>query len=441
MVASGKPSAEMKRKTSFPFAFRSLNRTLNYVLRYSRSENCKFICIFARLIVPLSPNFYYMKRFFLFAIAAVALSACQQNKFKVEGCIENAKDSMLFLQNVSLKGLVTVDSVKLGEDGTFTLKGDATDSPEFYILRIHNQIINLCIDSTETVNVKAKWPTMAAEYDVEGSDNCQKIKELSLMQQDLQRCSIALEKDFSLSRAEAEDSLARMLQQYKEQVTVNYIYQGPNKPYAYFALFQTLGPWLIFDPKNDAADLKVFAAVATSWDTYYPESERSENLHNITIEGMKNKRIVDARQQQRLNNTQIVEANVIDLAYNDNRGKERTLTELKGKVVLLDFHTFTLQDSPQRILMLRELYNKYHEQGLEIYQVSLDQDEHFWRQMTAQLPWICVRDTEGQSLMRYNVRELPEFFLIDRQNQLQKRGSQVKNLEEEIEKLLSFRAD
>jgi cytochrome oxidase Cu insertion factor (SCO1/SenC/PrrC family) len=68
---------------------------------------------------------------------------------------------------------------------------------------------------------------------------------------------------------------------------------------------------------------------------------------------MKNQRIVDARQQQRLDNSQIVEANVIELAYNDNRGKERTLTELKGKVVLLDFHTFTLQDSPQRILMLR----------------------------------------------------------------------------------------
>jgi hypothetical protein len=38
--------------------------------------------------------------------------------------------------------------------------------------------------------------------------------------------------------------------------------------------------------------------------------------------------------------------------------------------------------------------------------------------------------------MRYNVRELPECFLIDRQNQLQKRGSQVKNLEEEIKALL-----
>jgi hypothetical protein len=104
--------------------------------------------------------------------------------------------------------------------------------------------------------------------------------------------------------------------------------------------------------------------------------------------------------------------------------------------VLLDFHSFTLQDSPQRILMLRGLYNKYHAQGLEIYQVSLDADEHFWRQMTQQLPWISVRDAEGENAVRYNVQSVPEFFLIDRNNQLQKRSSQMKDLEAEIRSLL-----
>ena len=37
----------------------------------------------------------------------------------------------------------------------------------------------------------------------------------------------------------------------------------------------------------------------------------------------------------------------------------------------------------KRIMMLRELYNKYHAQGFEIYQVSLDEDEHFWKTRTA----------------------------------------------------------
>jgi peroxiredoxin len=139
---------------------------------------------------------------------------------------------------------------------------------------------------------------------------------------------------------------------------------------------------------------------------------------------------------QQLDPSTIVETGVLDLRLVDHRGSERTLTELKGKVILLDFHTFTLPDSPQRILLLRELYNKYHARGLEIYQVSLDADEHFWRQMTLQLPWVCVRDAEGASASMYNVQTVPEFFLIDRDNQLQKRSSQMKDVEAEINALL-----
>ena len=52
---------------------------------------------------------------------------------------------------------------------------------------------------------------------------------------------------------------------------------------------------LIFDPSQDAADNKVFGAVATSWDTYYPGSKRTQNLHNITIKGMKDERLLKRR--------------------------------------------------------------------------------------------------------------------------------------------------
>jgi len=131
-----------------------------------------------------------------------------------------------------------------------------------------------------------------------------------------------------------------------------------------------------------------------------------------------------------------VESGVVDLSLPDKNGKTRTLTELKGKVVLLDFHSFGLKDSAARILALRDLYNKYHAQGLEIYQVSFDGDKHFWRQSVDALPWISVYDSNGTSVVRYNVQEVPEFFLIDRQNQLQKRSVQIKDLEAEISKML-----
>ena len=130
---------------------------------------------------------------------------------------------------------------------------------------------------------------------------------------------------------------------------------------------------------------------------------------------------------------------MLDIALTDNKGQVRHLTDLKGKVVLLDFHVFALEDSPARILMLRELYNKYQAQGFEVYQVSLDTDEHFWKQQTAALPWVSVRDADGvqsQRLLLYNIQSIPEFFLIDRGNNLVKRSAQIKDLEAEIRKLL-----
>ena len=91
-------------------------------------------------------------------------------------------------------------------------------------------------------------------------------------------------------------------------------------------------------------------------------------------------RITQEASGQTIDASKIEEAGVLDIALQDNHGKLRHLTDLKGKVVLLDFHIFATNDSPARILLLRELYNKYHSQGLEIFQVSLDSDEHFWKQ-------------------------------------------------------------
>ena len=367
------------------------------------------------------------------------LTACGGKKFNVEGEIANAKDSVLYFENVGLNGIEEIGTVKLDDRGKFSFSGDAPAAPEFYRLRINDQMINVAIDSTETITVKAQYPQMATQYEISGSDNNEKIKELALKQIDLQGRAVALERS-GLSSAEVRDSLMKMLYYYKEEVKNDYIFKEPYKSYAYFALFQTLGPWLIFDPKNNSEDVKVFAAVATSWDTFHPGAERGENLHNIAVEGLKNARIIAAKNQvNAIDESKVVEAGVIEVALTDNKGKLRRLTDLKGKVVLLDFHIFAMEDSPKRILSLREYYNKYHAQGLEIYQVSLDGNEHYWKQMTAALPWISVRDEEGLNsplLLQYNIPTVPEFFLIDRQNNLVKRSEQMKDLDAEIKALL-----
>ena len=379
-------------------------------------------------------------RLIIAAVTALTVASCDNNKFTVEGEIGNARDSVLYFENVGLEGINVIDSVTLADNGRFSFDGEAPQAPEFYRLRISDQIINISIDSTETVKVKAKYPQMATEYDIEGSDNCLKIKELALKQIDLHNKAMAIQQNAELGVDAANDSILKLIDAYKNDVKINYIFKEPMKAYSYFALFQTLGNWLLFSPRTNKDDIKVFAAVATSWDSYYPHSERGQNLHNIAIEGMKNQRIVAAQNADyQIDADKVSEAGVVDIALRDNKGVERHLTDLKGKVVLLDFHVFSMNESPARILMLRELYNKYQAQGFEIYQVSLDSDEHFWKQQTAALPWISVRDADGissQRLLLYNIQAVPDFFLIDKGNNLVKRAAAIKDLDAEIRKLL-----
>ena len=373
-------------------------------------------------------------------LAALSVASCNNNKFTVEGQIAGAKDSVLYFENVGLEGINVLDSVKLNDNGDFSFSQDANTAPEFYRLRIADQIINVSIDSTETVQVKGQYPGMASNYTVSGSENCSKIRELALKQIDLQAKAIALQSNTELGITKANDSIQTLINAYKEEVKRNYIYKEPYKAYSYFALFQAIGNYLIFNPRTNKEDIKAFAAVATSWDTYYPHAERGQNLHNIAIEGMKNQRIVAAQNADiQIEASKVQEAGVLDIALRDNKGNMRHLTDLKGQVVLLDFHVFALKDSPARIIQLRELYNKYHAQGLEIFQVSLDGDEHFWKQQTAALPWINVRDEDGtssQRLVLYNIQTVPDFFIIDRGNNLVKRAAQIADLEAEIKKLL-----
>lgn len=375
------------------------------------------------------------------ALMAVGLASCDNKKFRVDGTITDAKDSVLYFENMSLDGPVAIDSVKLGDDGAFSFSEKSPEAPEFYRLRIAGQIINLSVDSTETITVKAAYPTMATGYTVEGSPECATIKELALKQIDLLGRVLAVERNNTLGFDQTRDSVARMIEAYKHEIKLNYIFKAPMLPSSYFALFQTLGSRLIFDPRESEDDIKAFAAVATSWDTYHPNSIRGKNLHNIAIQGMRNVRIVrNQRAAQAIDASKVNTTNIIDIALLDNKGQARRLTDLKGKVVMLDFHVFGADGSTKRIMQMRDIYNKYHGRGLEIYQISLDPDEHFWKTQTAALPWISVRDPQGiqsNNLVLYNVRSIPTFFLIDKTNTLRKRDAQVKDLDAEIQALLA----
>ena len=380
-----------------------------------------------------------MKKLFVMALAAMALSACDSEpKFKVEGEVTGADGKTLYLEASALEGIVPMDSIKLKGNGTFAFKGNRPQSPEFYRLRVDDKVINFSVDSTEVLKLHAGYDNFPTGYRIEGSENNVKIQELVLLQAELQDKVNQLGRS-GLPVGVIRDSLTHLVDAYKDNVSRQYIFAAPNRTYAYFALFQQLNGMMIFDPLSDKNDVKCFAAVATSLNNLYPHADRSRNLYNMVIKGMKNTRTPRQENVLEIPEDKITEASIIDIALPDIQGNIRRLTDLKGKVVVIDFTVYNNTASGARNLSLRELYNRYASQGLEVYQISLDADEHFWKTSADNLPWICVRDPQGvysTYLSLYGVTGLPATFLVNRSNELSLRVDEKTDLEQAIKNLL-----
>jgi len=201
-------------------------------------------------------------------------------------------------------------------------------------------------------------------------------------------------------------------------------------------LFQQIDGLLFFD-LYDRKDVKAYGAVATSYNHTYPESPRSKHLYNLTLQSMK---VLRAQRPVDYSNVETKEISFLDIELPDVRGEVVKLsTVAPGKVVLINFTAYQMEWSPALNMALGELYTKYHDQGLEIYQVSLDSDFHFWRNGASNLPWVTVHDPQSvysQVAGLYNVKQLPALFILDRKGNLVKRVEDVKKLETDVKAVL-----
>lgn len=373
------------------------------------------------------------------AMAALTMlaTACKDKgeQFEINGRIAEADGKTLYFEAVTLNGIEALDSTRLDEDGQFCFQGTRPFNPEFYRLRIDRQIVNLSVDSTETIHVEAELPDMGTDYEVEGSGNCQTLKEINNKLIALQQTIKDIANDKALTLGEQERLVHEKINLYKNEMKMHYIMENPASAPAYFALFQTVNGSLIFNPISNPDDIKFVGAVATAWDASYPGTSRTENLHNIAIQGMKNTKRPTPVSLEDIDPGKISAAGIIDIELPDIHGKNRKLSDIRNKVVLLDFTAYSLPSSQERIMQMRGLYDKYSSLGFDIYQVSIDPDEHYWKTACEHLPWTCVYESRGEAsgyLGSYLVRRLPTYFLIDRHGDLVARDEQIDDLEKTI---------
>jgi len=376
----------------------------------------------------------------------ILIAACQPNvdRFALNGQITEADGKTLYLDHMGLDKVEVIDSAKLDAQGQFSFTPAAPqDCFDFYRLRIDNQVINLVIDSTETVTVTAALPSMQINYSVAGSENCLKLKDLVLRQigfrQDLRRVSSQYR---SPEPAALNARINEMLEVFKSDINTEFIFPDPASPVAYYVLMLSINGQMLYNPQGDRQDAKCFAAVATQMDINYPDAVRTKHLHNVAIKGMartSTARNAVSEEDIKALEDLITESGLIEIDLPDCHGVNHKLSDLKGQVVLIDFTAYKTDYSINYNFMLRTLYDKYADQGFNIYQVSVDTDESMWMNSSSNLPWVCVRDEaslQSNYLKLYNVTQIPTVFLVDRNGDIVDRPEDTNSLDSKIAALL-----
>ena len=375
--------------------------------------------------------------FFILSICLLVAACNKQGTFSVEGSVSGASGQMLYLERVLLASAEPLDSVRTDDSGTFRFKSPSPSAPSFYRLRMGNQIINLGIDSIEQVKILTDSAGFSVNYTVEGSPVCQALKEITMKQQEADHALMLLKEKNNAGLlpdpAYIEEALS-VIGEVKEFLK-SYITRSPQSLPAYYALFQKVYDGFIFDP-YDRDDFRFYALVANALKVYYPDNERTRNLEKLAIRGLSSIRTTSV-EKDTVNFLDAEDTGIIDIALPTVNGEIITLSEyVKGSVTLLDFTVYEVETSPLHNMLLGELYEKYHDKGFKIYQVSVDDDEHIWRNKASKLPWMCVLDDEAiesRLLAQYNVTALPASFLINKEGDIVKRLKNARELAEVLE--------
>jgi peroxiredoxin len=130
-----------------------------------------------------------------------------------------------------------------------------------------------------------------------------------------------------------------------------------------------------------------------------------------------------------------------EISLPDSSGNIVHLSDMKGKVVLVDFWASWCGPCRHNNPHLVRLYHKYRNLGFQILGVSIDNNSEEWRKAVQQdkLEWIQVIDSkgwDGSAAMTYEVNAIPASFLIDKEGILRKTGLIGRSLESEIRSLL-----
>ena len=125
-----------------------------------------------------------------------------------------------------------------------------------------------------------------------------------------------------------------------------------------------------------------------------------------------------------------------DFTLHDPDGQPVSLSQFKGKVVLMDFWASWCGPCIADLETLRKIKKKTSTQPVVFLNVSLDANESAWKRAIAkhQIQGVHVR-SDGQVTQAYNVFDIPRYYLVDPQGLIVEDRLRVSDIDEVVAKI------
>ena len=127
-----------------------------------------------------------------------------------------------------------------------------------------------------------------------------------------------------------------------------------------------------------------------------------------------------------------------EISMKDTEGNIRRLSDLRGKVVMIDFWASWCGPCRRENPNVVKLYNKYHDKGFESYSVSLDKEKSAWLKAIKDdgLMWPNhVSDLNGWASSggkTYGIMSVPSTVLVDKDGKIIARNLRGSELERKL---------
>jgi peroxiredoxin len=384
----------------------------------------------------------------LYSFCLILIFSCQNSgkhdHVTISGKIVFSRGEMLYLTEIMAFESVTVDSVRLKEDGSFRFFVPVKDVSIFRIGTANDNSLTIICEKGETVELTGDIRSLPATYTVSGSQASSLIHELHLFTMSnyavFDSLSAIWEKrkydNDKLSLRDSLDSVAMNVYNSQQQFVLNFVETNINSLASIVALYQVFGRVPVLD---EFEYIDLYEKVALNLRETYPGNQ---HVNELSARVVKNKTLMKEKEEIR---KRLQPGNPVpELSLPDKDGTPVSVSEYKGNVILIYFWSATSAPSRKMNQELSRISRQYAEKGFLLYTVSLDSNPEMWKKALEldKLPGFHVNDQRSLNspvMKMFQISDLPHTVLVDREGLIAGTGLTVDEINQKVYELLSLR--